>query len=260
MPASAPHLPSDPPPGIGLYDLDGTLVAWDCQLLFRHFVVRREPWRAVFLPLFLLAAPLAPVLGSGRMKRVFLGYLWRMPADRVAEHARDFARQVVPAMYPELLATIEEHRRAGHFLILASASPEVYVREIGTALGFDLSLGTPVRFGPLLPPLDNHKGSAKVTRLHELLPGAWFADGKLRRCHGYTDSRADLPMLALCDRATVVNPSPELAELAEANGWTIVRPRRPWRTRAGFALRAIALLLGIGADPGGLRPGPRRSP
>lgn len=245
-------IPSSPPQGIALYDLDGTLIAWDCQLLFRHFVLRREPWRVIFLPVFLVFLPLAGFLGAAVMKRIFLSYLWRMEPRMLAEYAREFAGSLMPAIYPELRETLERHRAAGDFLILASASPEFYVAEIGRLLGFDLTLGTPVEMGPLFPDLENHKGAAKVRRLQAVLPAAYFEDGRLRHCHGYTDSRADLPMLALCGAATVVNPSPALAALAGESGWTIVRPRRPWKSRAGFALRVLALLTGVGRDPAGL--------
>lgn len=249
MPAS---LPSTPPEGIALFDLDGTLIAWDCQLLFRHFVLRREPWRGVFLPVFLAFVPFAGLLGAARMKRVYLSYLWRMDPARLAEYSRDFAKSVMPAIYPELREKLERQRADGHFLILASASPEFYVREIGRELGFHLTLGTPVKLGSFFPPLENHKGAAKVERLNAELPASYFEGGRLRHCHGYTDSRADLPMLALCEKATVVNPSPGLAALAESSGWEITRPERPWKTRFGFAVRVLALLTGFGRDPGGL--------
>jgi HAD superfamily hydrolase (TIGR01490 family) len=245
-------IPSVPPAGIALFDLDGTLIAWDCQLLFRHFIIRREPWRGIFLPIFLLAAPFAGLLGTTRMKRVFLSYLWRMPPVALASYCREFATSLRPAIYPELREQLDRQRAAGHFLILASASPEFYVAEIGRDLGFDLALGTPVTPGPLFPALVNHKGAAKVERLKMLLPPAYFANGHLRHAHGYTDSRADLPMLALCEAATVVNPSAGLTALARQAGWEIVRPARPWTTRAGFALRALALLLGLGRDPADL--------
>jgi len=248
---SAP-IPSDPPAGIALFDLDGTLLAWDCQLLFRHFILRREPWRGVFLPLFLLAAPFAGLLGSARLKRVFLSFLWRMPPAKLADYSRGFAWSVVPAVYPELRERIDRHRAAGHFLILSSASPECYVTEIGRELGFDLALGTRVETGPLFPALENHKGPAKVERLREVLPAAYFDHGKLRNSHGYTDSPADLPMLELCGPVTVVNPSARFAAFARMAGWEIVRPARPWTNRADFAVRALALLLGLGRDPAGL--------
>ena len=245
-------LPPAPPSGIALFDLDGTLIAWDCQLLFRHFVLRREPWRGIFLPVFLAFLPLAGLLGAGRMKRVFLSYLWRINPDTLAQYSREFAASLMPAIYPELRGELERQRAAGHLLILASASPEFYVAEIGRELGFDLTLGTPVGLGPFFPALENHKGVAKVARLQKLLPASHFENGKLRNCHGYTDSRADLPMLALCESATVVNPSPRLAALAEESGWEIVRPARPWKSRARFAVRVLALLTGMGADPGGI--------
>ena len=239
-------IPETPPAGIALFDLDGTLIAWDCQLLFRHFVVRREPWRGIFLPVFLAFLPLAGLLQAAGMKRVFLSYLWRMDRETLAGYSREFAASLMPAIYPELRGRLERHRDAGHFLILASASPEFYAAEIGRALGFHLTLGTPVELGPFFPDLENNKGAAKVRRLKELLPAAYFENGKLRHCHGYTDSCADLPMLALCDAVTVVNPSSRLTAIAEESGWEIVRPERPWKSRFGFARRALALLFGMG--------------
>jgi HAD superfamily hydrolase (TIGR01490 family) len=256
----SPPLPDQRPAGIALFDLDGTLIPWDCQLLFRHYVVRREPWRAAFLPVFLGLLPLGGVIGVEGLKRVFLSYLWRLDEETLRRYACEFATQVAAAAYPELLAKLEEHRRRGHFLILSSASPEFYVAEIGRQLGFDLVLGTEVdatirrRF---FPDLENHKGAAKVRRLHQRLPASFFENGRLVACHGYTDSTADLPMLELCESATVVNPSPRLAALAAEAGWEVVRPQRPWTSRSGFARRAAALLAGLGRDPGGLTARPR---
>jgi phosphatidylglycerophosphatase C len=245
-----PSLPSKPPSGIALFDLDGTLIAWDCQLLFRHFVLRREPWRGLFLPVFLAFVPLAGLLGAGGLKRVFLCYLWRIDAGTLAQYSREFAVSVMPQIYQEVRELLENHRAAGHLLILASASPEFYVAEIGKELGFDLTLGTPVESGSFFPDLENHKGAAKVERLQATLPASYFENGKLRHCHGYTDSTADLPMLALCGAATVVNPPPRLTGLAMKSGWQIIRPVRPWKSRLGFALRVLALLLGIGRGGG----------
>ena len=244
-----PTLPDQAPPGIALFDLDGTLLPWDCQLWFRHFVTRREPWRIVFLPVFLMFLPLAPLLGAGGMKRVFLSFLCGMRRAALDVHARDFAETVAPRVYPELRAEIDRHRAGGHLLILASASPEFYVREIGVRLGFHVSLGTPVEPGALFPDLENHKGGAKVARLCQILPASYFEGGVLRNSHGYTDSAADLPMLALCREVTLVNPKPALAALGEERGWAIVRPPRPWKTVAGFVWRALALLCGLGHDP-----------
>jgi len=180
------------------------------------------------------------------MKRIFLCYLWRMEREEIERHAREFAASL--EFYPELLAEIARHRREGRLLVLASASPEFYVAEIGKRLGFDLSLGTPVGIGAharFFPDLDNHKGEAKVHRLRHLLPAAWFKNGVLRDSHGYTDSMADLPMLRICEKAMLVNPSPMLAAIGEERGWTIVRPARPWRSTFDRVRQIAKLVLGI---------------
>jgi phosphatidylglycerophosphatase C len=244
------EFPTKPPAGIALFDLDGTLIAWDCQVLFRHFIVREEPWRAIFLPVFLVFLPLAGVLGAEGMKRVFLSYLWMMSSKNLEKYSREFAVSLMPLIYPKLLEKIKLERDAGHMLILTSASPEFYVADIGRELGFDLTIGTQVQLGALFPDLENNKGYAKVDRLENILPSSYFDFGKLRNCHGYTDSCADLPMLTLCDLVTVVNPSRRLTDLASASSWEILRPTRPWKSRLEFGLRMVGLIFGWGKDPG----------
>lgn len=247
-PPLAPDTP--PPPGIALFDLDGTLLPWDCQVVFRHHVLCREPWRGCFLPVFLVFLPLCKVLGDGGMKRVFLSYLWRMPAADLDAYAAAFADEAAAHIYPEMREAIAAHRAAGHFTVLTSASPAWYVEKLGAQLGFDLALGTDVEHGAFFPDLENHKGAAKVARLLRLLPATWFSsDGRLANSHGYTDSRADLPMLGICERATLVNPGPELTRLGEQQGWQITRPPRPWRSKTHKILRLAAMMLGLPLDP-----------
>jgi HAD superfamily hydrolase (TIGR01490 family) len=242
-------LPPTPPGGIALFDMDGTLLAWDCQLLFRHHVLRAEPARWFAVPLFILALPFAPVLGTENMKRVFHYYLWKIPPELLAMYSREFAKRLLPSVYPELIAALKRHREAGDLTILSSASPECYAAEVGRLLGFDLSLGTVFEDRSFFPELENHKGANKVARLRKLLPAGYFRGDRLVNSHGYTDSTADLPMLAICDTATVVNPKPPLTALAEENGWPVLRPPRPWKNKTEWILRVLALVLAIGKNP-----------
>lgn len=233
--------------GLALFDFDGTLIPWDTQVVFADHVLRRSPLRRLYLPFFAAFAPLYRILGDEGLKRVFLSYLWRARREEIEDWARGFVDEWVPAKcYPEVVAMLERHRDAGHLTVLASASPEFYVREVGRALGFDLALGTPVEFGaamPLLPELTNHKGGEKVRRLSEILgpPGADGWEGS----HGYTDSTADLPMMLACRAGTVVNPSPRLEAIAAARGWEVARPATPWKTRRAKALRILRFAAGI---------------
>ncbi len=245
-------LPETPPPGIALFDMDGTLLAWDCQLLFRHHVLKEEPSRCFSVPLFLAFLPFAGLLGTENMKRIFHSFLWKMPPGRLAELSRTFASRLQTGIYPDLKAALADHKRSGHLTILSSASPECYVAEVGRLLGFDISLGTVFEDSCLFPGLTNHKGENKVIRLREMLPPGYFQDGVLVKSHGYTDSSADLPMLAICDTATLVNPGTELTALGEAKGWRIIRPRRPWDSVLGKFRRVAFLLLALGRNPADL--------
>jgi HAD superfamily hydrolase (TIGR01490 family) len=233
--------------GLALFDFDGTLIPWDTQVLFADFVLRREPVRRLYLPLFLACLPAAGILGDEGMKRVFLSYLWGVDKERLGGWTREFAATWVPGRcYPEVVEKLERHRAAGHLTVLASASPDFYVREVGRLLGFDVALGTAVEVGDrvgLFPDLSNHKGSAKVRRLSELLgpPGAGVWAGS----HGYTDSSADLPMMRCCEGGTVVNPSPRLTLEAERRGWEVLRPPVPWKSRTDKAVRILRFIAGI---------------
>lgn len=243
------HLPETTPPGIALFDMDGTLLAWDCQLLFRHHVLREEPSRYFSVPLFIAFLPFAKLLGTENMKRVFHSFLWKMPPERLAEFSREFAQKLQLSIYAELKERLAAHKKAGHFTILSSASPECYAAEVGRLLGFDLALGTVFENNCLFPDLENHKGQNKVTRLHEVLPASYFESGKLVNSHGYTDSAADLPMLAVCGKTTLVNPKPALAAIGKTNDWEVIRPARPWKSSFEKAWRVLMLLFAIGKNP-----------
>ncbi|MGN0868980.1 MAG: HAD-IB family phosphatase [Akkermansia sp.] len=209
---------------IALFDMDGTLFEGDSQLRFCRRVLRRYPWRRLHLLILLPAACAAPFLGGGSwLKRAFLTYACGLSRETLQAEARAFVQQeLLPALYPELLARLRAHQAAGDETVLCSASPEWWTQELGAALGFSRTLGTPVLMGarvPLFPRLaapGNNKGHNKVLRLAAI--GISHAEV------GYTDSAADLPMLSLCRRAVLVNPSPALA--AQCPGATILRPTR----------------------------------
>ncbi|QTN33703.1 haloacid dehalogenase-like hydrolase [Akkermansiaceae bacterium] len=249
LPTFAMTPPETPPPGIALFDMDGTLLAWDCQLLFRHHVLKEEPARYYSVPLFLAFLPFAKLLGTENMKRVFHSFLWKMPPERLAELSRSFAEKLQPSIYHELKERLAHHKQAGHLTILSSASPECYATEVGKLLGFDISLGTVLENTRLFPDLTNHKGANKVARLRELLPPSYFKDGKLANSCGYTDSTADLPMLSICETATLVNPKAELTAIGEKNDWLILRPIRPWKSDFDKGWRVLALLLALCENP-----------
>ncbi len=208
-----------------LFDMDGTLFAGDSQMRFARFIMRRHGWRRLYLlwalPCGLLRA--LHIVGTPFMKRAFLAYAWHLRADELEAEAAAFVQgELLPALYPELKERLEAHQRAGDATVLCSASPDWWVQVFGRALGFTHVIGTPLEpvttRVPLMPrilPPGNNKGENKLKRLAAL--------GITQAEVGYTDSKADLPMLGICERAVLVNPNASFA--AQVAGAEIIRTR-----------------------------------
>ena len=226
-----------------LFDLDQTIIPWDTQLVFRCYVLRQEPARRLLTLIFLAFLPLNKVLGAGGMKRIFHSYLWGMSSERLQEHVDGFLKEWLPLLpYPEILEEIAYYKQRDFQLILSSASPELWVEGIGKKLGFHHSLGTRFDWGErvqIFPEMigENHKGHEKVIRLAQL--------GITSGVHGFTDSRADLPLLALCQEKTLVNPLSGVRKIGETNEWRILEPNRPWKNRLAFGLGCARQLFGF---------------
>lgn len=248
--------------GFAFFDLDHTLLPFDTQALFTNFILRRDRRRTAYLPIFLPLGLLKALrlVRTVTAKRAFLSHLAGMNRDTLLGLAREFAGQVVkPWIYPELLERIEHHRRAGRILVLNTASPDFYAKEIGLSLGFHHCVATPFEIPAILPRLPrvtgaNNKHGEKIRRMKDEIPEfAGAGPEALRDSWSFSDSAADLPLLELAGRAVLVHPSPSLEKLGRARGWEILRPPRPYAGRAGDLLTAATQALGCfdSTPPGG---------
>ncbi len=241
--------------GYALFDLDHTLLPFDTQALFCNHVLRREPWRAVFLLWFLPCVPLGVfrIVSLRWLKRLFCGYLWGMRRERLGELAREFAERVVPAvLYPEVLAELRRHQAEGRITILNSASPGIYVGEIAAALGFDHWVATRLVLEdrmPFFPAIDgpNNKHEAKIGAMRHLLPPSFDPESgePLPDSWGYSDSSADVPMLKLCERAVMIHPGEKFAAIGAEHGWRTLRPPQPYRGRWGGRFASFLQAVGL---------------
>ena len=195
-----------------LFDMDGTLFAGDSQLRFARWILRRHGWWRLYL-LWLLPMGLLRglhIITTERMKRAFLAYAWGMHRDTLLRECEAFVQQeILTILYPPVLEKLRAHQAAGDVTVLCSASPDWWTQLVGRALGFTHTIGTPTELNervalmPHIPAPGNNKGANKLVRLARL--------GIERADIGYTDSSADLPMLSICDKAVLVNPSASFA-------------------------------------------------
>ncbi len=230
---------------LALFDMDGTLFWGDSQLRFARWVLSRYGLRRLYL-LALLPAGILRALhlfNTPLMKRAMLTYAWGMKRTQLEAECCAFCEQeLMPAMYPEVLACLRAHQAAGDTTVLSSASPHWWTQFVGETLGFTHVMGTPLPWNSqqrvrLMPPIDapgNNKGMNKVLRLRAM--GIESADV------GYTDSAADLPMLSICSQAVLVNPKASLVARMQKEGKAheILRPEHP----KGHLRFALACLFG----------------
>lgn len=117
-------------------------------------------------------------------------------------------------MRAEGLATLKAHRQAGDTLILLTASPDCYVTELGSRLGFDEVICTQVEW-------KDDRLSGKLTSANMRGPEKVGALEDIRSRYGhqpvtaYADHRSDLAMLRLADRGVLVNGSPKTKALVQ---------------------------------------------
>jgi HAD superfamily hydrolase (TIGR01490 family) len=239
--------------GYALFDLDQTLIPWDTQLLFCDFVLKRMPWRRFYLLIFIPFLALTKVLEAEGMKRVFLNYLWGLNREDLDELAEAFVDQHFPeTFYEEMLEVLEEQKQLGRTIVLSSASPEIWVRPIAHKLGVDHYFGTTLEIAPrvrLFPDIigGNNKGANKLVKMSAILPDGFDPDSgeTLPNSHGFSDSHADLPMLNICESASMVHPTDKLQLEGEKRGWNTYLPERPTSGKRSFAMACIRQALGI---------------
>ena len=196
---------------VALFDLDGTLTWRDTLLPFLLMFLQRHPAR--WLHLWRLPAVIFDYMARthdrGLLKsqaiRMVMGGAERGAVDGCADA---FVNSLRPRgrLRPAALAVLEAHRAAGDHLVLLSASPDLYVPRIGTALGFELTLCTEIEWqgerllGALKTP--NRYGPEKSRCL------AWlrvqYPDLPVI---AYANSLSDLDHMRQADRALLVNGS-----------------------------------------------------
>jgi phosphatidylglycerophosphatase C len=155
----------------------------------------------------------------GQLKAAWIGALMGGCTRGEVESwtARFIPRLIARGLHADARAAIEMHRTTGDRLVLLSASPDLYVPAIGSALGFAQVLCTRVAWrddrltGALATP--NQRGAEKARSVVALR--AQYPQLPLV---AYGNAASDLEHLRLADCAVLVNGSREAREAAARSG------------------------------------------
>ncbi|MDP8976214.1 MAG: HAD-IB family hydrolase [Actinomycetota bacterium] len=188
---------------IAAFDLDGTLTRGDTLLPFlRRARGRTRVSRALVVHSLILTRAIAVGHGrDGAKESLLADLLHHQDVSALRTTAASFAEEVVRRrLRPAVLERVRAHQRAGHELVIVSASPEIYVDPIGRLLGFDATLATRLEADPrgrLTGRIAgvNCRGAEKTARFR-----AWAGDAPLI-LYAYGDSAGDRELLAAADIA-----------------------------------------------------------
>jgi HAD superfamily hydrolase (TIGR01490 family) len=217
---------------LAIYDMDRTVTRTGTYTPFLlHAAKTLAPWRLALagaVP-FTMAAYGLKLIDRRRLKELNQWLLigGAVPRAKLAPAVESFADLMVSTnIHPGALRQIEEDRKAGRRLVLATASYRFYVEPIAKRLKFDdvIATGSITGLDDIIHARidgDNNYGPAKL-RLIE----AWMEREKIDRnavkVRFYSDHVSDWPALQWADEPFAVNPSRGLKQMAAKRGWRIV--------------------------------------
>ncbi len=150
-------------------------------------------------------------------------------ADEIKAHAHAcFERYLRKRITNGALRQIRKHLLSGHFVLIASGSPQYIVDEIGRHLRVHAAIGTRTRIvdgratDQIVPPVVFREGKRAAV---EAIAERWDLD--LARSWLYSDSAADVPLFEAVGNSVVVNPKAPFRAVAEKRGWEVVE----WKDR-----------------------------
>ncbi len=151
-------------------------------------------------------------------------------ADEIKAHAHAcFEKHLRKRITSGAIRQIRKHLLSGHFVAIASGSPQYIVDELGFHLKVHVAVGTRTRIvegratDQIVPPVVFQEGKRTAV---EALADRFDLD--LSRSFLYSDSIADTPLFEAVGNPVVVNPKAPFRALAERRGWEVVE----WKDRA----------------------------
>ena len=213
-----------------LFDLDGTLLAGDSDVLWCDFLIEKSLLdRGVFAArnADMESRYQAGSVGAQEFADFYLGLLASQTERYWEPLRREFlATQVVPRIPAAAVRLVQQHRDAGDLVVMTTATGRFITELTAKYFGIEHLLAIEPelaggRFtGRSSGTLNMREG--KVKRLHE-----WLAarNHELRKFHStaYSDSINDLPLLEAVDEPVVVDPDPRLEAIAQERGWRMLR-------------------------------------
>lgn len=214
------------------FDIDGTLTTggdvWGLLIHSPHVKRWRLAWLyATGLPHYGLSR-VGLVSQEGFRDRWVRLVVWLMSGwseEQVQTLAQSIVQEsLMPALRPDVIELLREHKAAGHHVVLASTMFDRIVHIMAQQVGADAALGTRVAFenGHCTGHVTDMtcSGGRKVMFAREYLAHN-LPNVTVEMCAAYADSRSDIPFLTDMGYPVATYPDDEMRAAALAHGWQI---------------------------------------
>ncbi|PZS12520.1 MAG: HAD-IB family hydrolase [Pseudonocardiales bacterium] len=238
------------------FDLDKTIIAKSSAFVFSRaffqegLINRRAVLKATYAQFMYLLAG-ADTEQMERMRAHITAQCTGWDIAQVTAIVEETLHDVVdPLVYAEATELIAAHQQRGEDIVVVSASGVEVVAPIATMIGATHTLATRMvtHDGRYTGDVEFYcAGENKALAARQLAEERGF---DLPRCHAYSDSITDLPLLEAVGHPTAVNPDRALRKEALLRGWPVLAFSNPvsLRTRIPAPSGAqIAAAVGLGA-------------
>ena len=241
------------PRGAAFFDLDKTLIEGSSAI---HF--GRAAYRAGMVSRRQIASDAWANIrfrlngstdeGTEELKQRILDAIAGWRVVDLARLGPDVLAGILPLLYRDMLDEAYSHQDAGRPVFIVTAASQELADTLAAVLVLDGGVGMRsevrdgVYTGRAAGPFTYREGKAAAIRELAAERGIDLAES-----YAYSDSESDLPMLRAVGHPVVVNPDAELARVARAEGWRVMRfDRLGRRLKLGAAVGALALMGGGG--------------
>ena len=211
------------------FDLDGTLVGTSLiQPTAYYFLNQSSPLRTMRrFGQAILDAPrmaFAELQDRRQFNEILYSHFRGMSEDRIHVLSEEIFEDILkPAIFPGAKDLIRQCTEAGFTVVLVTGSLDVTTRFVAKYLGANYFIANRLEFkdriatGKMLHPLVAGPEKAKI-----IVEDADKHGYDLKKCHAYSDSFSDVPMLSVVGHAFCINPDKKLRRLAQAYRWPIL--------------------------------------
>jgi len=209
------------------FDFDGTIISGYSIVAFLKERARKPGLGAGYLlrsAVSVAQSALGRIDSRELIARGIHEWSGQRAADLEALGERLFERELRDRIYPEVRALVEQHRRRGHLVAIATSATPFQVRPIARELGIEHVLCTQLETcdgvltgksrGPVL------WGRAKAAAVHEFARQHAL---DLGRSYFYADGDEEIALMREVGHPRPVNPRPRLAAEATRGNWPVQR-------------------------------------